>query len=219
MCGPIAAAGIGLAGSVIQGIGAAKQASAAASQAKEAGEQQARAYERNARFQAVDFRRQAKVNARNFINQSAIHKRQAELERIKGSYDAARMTEKGRQIVGNQIAAFASSGIALEGTIADVVHKTGESIALDIAAARFGSSVAIENEGILARINKENAKLALKYGEQQAQDSIQYGKEAAEDARKYGANAAAAARSTIGLAFAAPVLAGVGNFATSGVFQ
>ena len=219
MCGPLVSAGIGLAGSVIQGIGAAKQASAAAANEKRAGEQQARAYERNAAYQAVDFRRKAKVDARNFLNQSAIHKRQADLERIKGSYDAARMTEKGRQIVGNQIAAFASSGLALEGTIADVVHKTGESVALDIAAARFSANIAIENEGILARINKQNAKLALKYGEQQARDALRYGKEAAADAREYGANAAAAARSTIGFAFAAPVISGIGTFANSGAFQ
>lgn len=220
MCGPIAAAGIGLAGTVMQGIAAAKQMKNASEQERLAAEHQARQYIRNARYQAKDYRRQAKTQARNFLDQAAVHERQAELERVKGSYDVARMTEKGRGIIGGQIASFASSGIALTGSIAEVVHSTGESIGLDIAAARFGTRVSVENEGILARINRRNARDALKYGEEAASDAIQFGKEAARDARTYGATASAAARSAVGLAFAAPVISGVGTFiSSSGIFN
>lgn len=215
MCGPLlgsAGSLVGLIGSVIQGVGAASSISNQAKDQLLAAEHQAQQYLRNARFQAQQYQRESVVTARNLITQAVIHERQARLEREKGSYDSARMTERGRQVIGAQVAAYGDSGIAIEGTIAQVVRHSGESAALDIAATRHGARVAEENQMISYRINRRNARLALRYGDQNAEAALRYGREAAADARKYGVTAAASTMSAMPFAVAAPIIAGVGTF-------
>ena len=100
---------------------------------------------------------QAKTQAANYEAQAKVHERQANLERTKGAYEARRMTDRGRMLLGKQIAAYGSAGIGIQGTITETVRKTGEELALDVAAARYGTKVNIENENILANINRMNA--------------------------------------------------------------
>jgi hypothetical protein len=217
---PLIAAGLGAVSAVIRGINAASQVREAGRQAVLASKHQARSYIRQAKYAARDIRRTAEVQAKNYLTQAKIHERQATLVREKGAYDAARMTEKGRAIIGGQVAAFASSGIAVEGTIADVVRSTGESVAMDIAAHRLGTRIGWENERILAKINRKNAKDTLKYGEVAAKDALRFGREAAKDALKFGAAAGASAQRATPIAFISPVIEGAGNFiSTSGIFD
>lgn len=220
MCGPLAGAAIGLAGSVVQGIGAAHQLENAAKQDELAAENQAKQYRRQGRFQARDILRQTRAQAQSYMDQAAIHKRQAELERLKGSYDAARMEDRAKVVLGGQIAGFAASGVQVSGTIADVVEKTGESAALDIAASRLSTMIAVKNENILKKINKENARRVLVYGKDAAADAIRFGEQSAKDVLKMGVTAAASARSAAPLALISPVIQGLGGFASSsGIFN
>lgn len=172
MCLPVLSAGIGLVGSVVQGVGQARATTA----------------------EAVQQRAQAVSTAQDFIDQAALHARQAEMDRISGSFDAKRMQEKADQFIGNQVASFASNGVDVSsGTIAHIVRESGKSAGLDIAAARYSTRTAIDNEGILARINRSRAAETLKLGFAAASDT------------------AGAAR----YAFAAPVLAGSATFLKS----
>lgn len=103
---------------------------------------------------------QAKQQAASYEAQAKIHERQSNLERAKGAYEATRMTDRGKQLLGKQIAAYGSAGIAVSGTIAETVRKTGEELALDVAAARYGTKINVENERILASVNRMNASAA-----------------------------------------------------------
>lgn len=219
MCGPVASAAVGIAGAVVSGIGRAKQIEAASKQEKKAAEHQAREYLRQGRYAAKDIRRQAKSTAYDFLVQASIHDRQKVLERVRGSYNAARLGEQGKRVLGGQVAAFGSSGIAIEGTIADVVRSTGEEVAKDIAATRFSTRIASENEAILADVNRKNARRAIRQGEASAKDALKYAEEAAKDTRKMGVTAGAAIRSGAGISIAAPVISQVGTMISSGVFS
>lgn len=216
---PLIAVAAGAASAALSAISASNQLKNASAAEKRAAQNQARTLIRNAKFSARDILRQTKVQAQNYLTQANIHERQAELTRVQGSYDATRMTESARRVVGGQIASFAASGVAVSGTIADVVRSTGESAALDIAAARLSTRIAWENETLLKGINRKNATDVLKYGEEAAADTIKFGRQSAKDALKYGAAGASAARAATPIAIAAPVIAQIGSFASSGVFN
>lgn len=216
---PIIAAAVGAASAIVQGIGASRQLNDAADAEERAAKHGARAAIRQSQFSAKDILRQTRVQAKNYLTQAAIHERQATLTRIQGSYDATRMTEAARRVVGGQVAAFASSGVAVSGTIADVVRSTGESAAMDIAAARLSTRITWENEVIQKDINRRNAKDILKYGQEAARDTLKFGRQSARDIKKFGAAGAAAARSATPIAIAAPIVAQIGQFASSGIFN
>lgn len=100
--------------------------------------------------------------ANSYKAQAAMHERQANLERTRGSYASARASERGGQILGRQVASYAASGINPgTGSPADVIKKTGQDIGLDVAAIRYGARVAAENETTLATINRYNARTTM----------------------------------------------------------
>lgn len=102
----------------------------------------------------------ASAQAAGYKTDALLHDRQANLDRVKGGFDAARLTERGQQTIGAQVAGYASNGFGLSGTIADVVKQTGESAGLDVASARYGTKVDVENEQILAKVSRANAATA-----------------------------------------------------------
>lgn len=166
----------GLAGGLIQGIGAARSANAQAAQMyAEAGRTLA----------------QGASTAQDLSDESVLHARQARLLRIQGSVDAARATEKGHQLTAAQEAGYASNGFALSGSIADMVKTTAESAGLDIATMRFGAGVASRNEQILSRVYKGRAVRTLRLAGAEAADMVSGAKSVAGSAA---------------LAFAAPII-------------
>jgi len=219
MCGPIASAAVGIAGAVISGIGRKQQIDSQARLEKKQAKNQARQYGRQGRYAARDIRRTAEARALDFLTQSAIHARQALLERVRGAWNAARLGERGTRIIGAATAGYGDSGIAIAGTVADVVSSTAAEIGKDIAATRLSTRIASENETILAGVSRRDARRTLELGEASAKDALRYGKEAAADTLKYGAAAGVAIRAGSGLAIAAPVIQTVGTFLGSGVFQ
>lgn len=216
---PLIAVAAGAASAALSAISASSQLKNASEAEKRAAEHQARSILRQSKYAARDIVRQTRVQAKSYLTQANIHERQAELVRVQGSYDATRMTEAARRVVGGQVASFAASGVAVSGTIADVVRSTGESAALDIAAARLSTRISWENEKLLEGINRENARDVLRYGKEGAKDTMKYGRQAAADARRFGAAGASAARSATPIAIAAPIIAQIGSFASSGVFN
>lgn len=93
--------------------------------------------------------------------QAAMHERQAELERISGSYRAEREAERVRQAVGTGVAAASGSGLRITGTTQQAVQDIGTEGAMDVAATRFGTRVAADNERILGAQARSNARSAL----------------------------------------------------------
>jgi hypothetical protein len=94
--------------------------------------------------------------------QGQLHERQAQLERMKGSYAAQRATERGRQLIGRQIAGYSSAGIAANtGTPLETIDQTAQDIDLDVQAIRFGSDIAASNEALLGRINRANSRATM----------------------------------------------------------
>lgn len=103
----------------------------------------------------------ASAQAASYRAQAAMNVRQADLEREQGGYQAARATEQGQKVVGSQVAAYGASGInPSTGTAKELIKQTGETAALDVAAIRYGSRVAQENQMASAQVNRMNASSA-----------------------------------------------------------
>jgi hypothetical protein len=102
----------------------------------------------------------ANAQAASYAMQAKAQERQANLLREQGSYEGARFTEQGRQLIGRQVAGFAENGVALNGSAGEVVRSTGQNLALDLSAKRYGQNIAIENELMGAKMNRYNAASA-----------------------------------------------------------
>lgn len=103
---------------------------------------------------------QARNEARAAENDALMHDRQANIDRERGSFEAARLTERGKQLIGRQVASFGGNGFGISGSAADVIAQTGEAAGLDVANARYGTSIDVENENILSRASRQNAQTA-----------------------------------------------------------
>ena len=104
---------------------------------------------------------QAKTQAANYKAQELAAKRDAAIKREEGSYEGERRVERGKQLIGRQIAAYGSSGIAPStGTPLAVVTSTGADIGLDIAASRWGYAREIENDIYRSKVANMNASSA-----------------------------------------------------------
>lgn len=125
---------------------------------------------------------QGAVTAQDYSNEGTLHNRQARLLTIQGSYDAARATEKGEQLISTQAAGEASNGIALSGSIADMVRQTGESAGMDITAMRFGAKANIQNERLLQTVYKQRAVTTLHLAGAEALDMVKGAKNVAGSA-------------------------------------
>lgn len=112
MCNPIAAAGIGLFGSVLQGIGAAQQ-----------------------RYDNAD---SADASARGID-------RDIGAEREATAYTVARTREGLSRTQGNARAGFAANGLALSGSVQDVLRDTAIEGDLDVEAIKWSSGEKIKS--------------------------------------------------------------------------
>lgn len=104
---------------------------------------------------------QAKTQAANYKAQELAAKRDAEILREKGAFEGERRIERGKQLIGRQVASYASSGIAPStGTPLTTVVSTGADIQLDIAGSRWGYARDIENDLYRAKVANLNYKSA-----------------------------------------------------------
>ncbi len=158
---------LGIGGALIQGIGAANATQAQAAQM----------YASAGRAIA-----QGAVTARDYANQAAIDNRQAKLLEQQGSYDAARATTKGMQLTGAQVAGYGSNGIALSGSVADVIKSTGKQSGLDIMGMRYGVSANVQGERIMSSVYNTRALDTLHLAGAEALDMVSGAKNAASSA-------------------------------------
>jgi hypothetical protein len=101
----------------------------------------------------------------NYRIQQQAADRDAALAREQGAYEGARTYEQGRRLIGKQVAGYAGAGISpSSGTPLDVITGTGADVGLDVAAARYGTSRAIEGDQYKAKVagmNASNASAAM----------------------------------------------------------
>lgn len=115
-------------------------------------------------IQAAGAMQQANAQAAEYKAKAAMNKRQAQIERIKGTYEASRMREKGERVYGAQRAAYSSAGVDLEGTPESVISDSVSENELDVQAVMWGQQIAGQNFDYEAKINKMNAKSSKKAG-------------------------------------------------------
>lgn len=115
-------------------------------------------------IQGIGAMQQANAQAAEYKAKAAMDKRQAQIERIKGVYEAGRVKEKGELTFGAQRAAYSSAGVSLEGTPTDVVSESTAQNQLDVQAVMWGQTIAGQNYDYQARIETMNAKSAKKAG-------------------------------------------------------
>lgn len=155
---------LGIGGSILQGIGASRANSAQAAQMY---------------AQAGQVIGQGVVTARDEVNQASIDGRQAKLLEQQGSYDAARATEKGRQLISGQAAGYAANGIALSGSVADVIKSTGTAAGRDLAGMRYGVTANVQNERAMVSVYNTRALDTLHLAGAEALDLVQGAKNVA----------------------------------------
>jgi len=95
--------------------------------------------------------------------QSDFNKRQADIELIKGGYEASQKTNEGIRIQGAQQAGYAKAGVE-GGTVVDTAVATGQEIDMDKQAIRFGSKLASSNYMYQSKIDNMNADQARMAG-------------------------------------------------------
>lgn len=103
---------------------------------------------------------QAKQQEKSLKAQSDMEKRQASIEAQAGNYKARQQQAEGERVLGQQRAAFAANGVALDGTALDVIGDTAGEIAMDTAAIRWNSSLTSENLRYKSKVSAMNAKSA-----------------------------------------------------------
>lgn len=91
---------------------------------------------------------------------AAAQRRQGEVTRMSGAYEAQRKQEQVDRVIGQQRAAYASGGIALTGGAADTIQDSATEGALDVAAIRWGSGMQAQTHEYNAKIEDMNARSA-----------------------------------------------------------
>jgi hypothetical protein len=115
-------------------------------------------------IQAVGAMQQASAQSAEYKAKAAMNKRQAQIERMKGSYEAGRIRDKGERIYGSQRAAYADAGVTLEGTPTNVISESVSENELDVQAVMWGQTIAGQNYDYQSKIDLMNAKSSKKAG-------------------------------------------------------
>lgn len=115
--------------------------------------------------QAIGAMQQANAQSAEYKAKAAYNKRQAQVERIKGVYEAGRVKERGERVYSSQRATLGEAGVTLDsGTAADVVSDSVSQNELDVQAVLWGQTLAGQNYDYQAKIDKMNAKSSKQAG-------------------------------------------------------
>ena len=99
-----------------------------------------------------------KAQADSLKAQSAFEHRQAQLERMSGTYKSERQREQLDRVLGQQRAGFAANGVAMDGSAFDVAADTEREGDLDIQAIQWNSKLAADNLNYKGKVSEANAK-------------------------------------------------------------
>lgn len=102
----------------------------------------------------------AKIQQQQYKQQAEFEGRQANLEQMKGGYEARRRGEQLSNLAGQQRGQFAAAGVSLAGSPTDVIIDSQAEGALDLAALRFGTDIRTDNLRYSAGVASQNAAAA-----------------------------------------------------------
>ena len=98
-----------------------------------------------------------KAQADSLKAQSAFEHRQAQLERMSGTYKSERQREQLDRVLGQQRAGFAANGVAMDGSAFDVAADTEREGDLDTQAIQWNSKLAADNLNYKGQVSAANA--------------------------------------------------------------
>ena len=90
--------------------------------------------------------------------QANLDERQAVIERQRGSFEAERTREKARRLAGDQVAAFAASGVQIDGSAGNVIDDSAAEAALEVGSILYGAELRSGNQIYSAQTNRVNAR-------------------------------------------------------------
>ncbi len=91
---------------------------------------------------------------------AAMQRRQMRIEHETGAYEGARTSDGVKRVLGQARSSAAANGLAIGGSVADVIDESAQEGALDVAAIRWNSGIRVDNANYRARVSDMNAKIA-----------------------------------------------------------
>lgn len=102
----------------------------------------------------------ANAQSQSYKTQAAYADRQAVMTDQKGAYEGARVSDQNDRKLADIRGQYLSSGIALDGSVSDVLLDSATQASLDEQAIKYGTQVQKDNlkfEAGMARMNAKNA--------------------------------------------------------------
>lgn len=90
--------------------------------------------------------------------QAKAYQAQSENTFYQGEYEAGRVGDKAKQVMGQQIAGYSESGVNLTGSPSDVIASSASSAAMDIGAIRWSARSQAQNLEYQSKLEKINAR-------------------------------------------------------------
>lgn len=106
----------------------------------------------------------SRAQAAGLEAQAEFNERQAALERQRGAHEADQIRRQARRMAGEQVAAFASSGVQLSGSPAGIIDNSAAEAALDVSTVLQNASLRAENQSFQAQVNRSNARSVRRSG-------------------------------------------------------
>lgn len=100
------------------------------------------------------------TQATNYTMQANGLQRDIDAEKQASAYEIARTREGVQRTLGSARAGYASNGLALSGSAAEVLHDSAVEGELDLAAIRWNSDVKVENLKYAKKGAQQNARAA-----------------------------------------------------------
>lgn len=99
--------------------------------------------------------------SQSYNDQATLADRQAVMEGQAGAYEMRRVKARNDRVIADNKQQYISSGIALEGSAAEVIADNAREASLDEQAVLYGAQVRSENKRFEARLARKNATSAI----------------------------------------------------------
>lgn len=106
----------------------------------------------------------ASAHSQSYKAQAQFQQRQAVMEQQKGFYEGSRVKDNNDRQLASMRGQYLSSGIALEGSAAEVLQDSASEASLDEQAIRYGTQVRADNLNWSAKLSRMNASNAMTGG-------------------------------------------------------
>lgn len=106
----------------------------------------------------------ASAQSQSYKAQAQFQNRQAAMEQQKGAFEGARLKDQNDRQLATMRGQYLSSGIALDGSAAEVLQDSASEASLDEQAVRYGAQVRADNLNWSAKLSRMNASNAMTGG-------------------------------------------------------